>query len=489
MLNSKHSKKIAISFALVLGLMLVMMVFDLSRMHTMQSKLDSIVKEHAVKANLMVKMRHGIYERQVSLRNILLMNDVFDRDLTKTKFNNFALGIITARNEFASMQLDDEEKNILEEINSSMVRAYNAQISLIDTSIYNEEKIITEDDLQKTFITQEHFIEKLKKMILYQSNGTRKAVMDATESYSEAKRSVFILGGSALLFGSIIAFFIIRLTESQAKDVDEAMSQLEASHLRLEERVRIRTRELADARDDALASNKAKDTFLATMSHELRTPLNIIVGYSELLEEVAGDIDTGSLVDDLQKIQAAAYHQLKLINSLLDISKIEEGQLEITEEDFDVEILIEEINSAAQPLMEKNNNIFTIKCANGIGMMYSDSMRIRQILLNILSNAAKFTFNGKVELNISKENKGDVIVFTIKDTGIGISDEYIESLFDEFTQEDSTTTRKYGGTGLGLSISKKLAKLLNGDITVESRKDIGTCFRLALPIIYVENNK
>lgn len=489
MLNSKHSKKIAVSFALVLGLMLIMIAFDLSRMHIMQSKLDRIVKEHAVKTDLMVTMRHGIYERQVSLRNILLIDDIFERDLAKTKFNSFALDIIVARNKFSSMQLDDEEKSILEEINKSMVKAYNAQVNLIDISIYNEETIITNEDLQKTFITQENFIEKLNKMIRYQSDGTERAVVDATESYSDAKRSVFILGGSALFFGSIIAFFIIRLTESQSKHIDEAMSQLETSHLQLEERVKIRTRELADARDDALASNKAKDTFLATMSHELRTPLNIILGYSELLEEVADDIDTNSLVSDLQKIQTAAYHQLKLINSLLDISKIEGGQLDITAEDFDIEILVGEINSAAQPLMVKNNNKFSIKSENGIGMMFSDSMRIYQILLNILSNAAKFTFNGEIELNISKTNNGDDIIFKVKDTGIGISEEYIGSLFDEFSQEDSTTTRKYGGTGLGLSISKKLAKLLNGDITVESSKDVGTCFLLTLPVIFVENKK
>jgi len=487
MLNSKHSKKIAISFALVLGLMLIMIIFDLSRMYIMQSKLDSIVKGHTVKANLMMTMRHGIYERQVSLRNILLLNDVFERDAAKTKFNSFALDIITARNEFASMQLDAREKVILAEINDSMAKAYKAQLSLIDTSIYNDEKIITKEDLQKTFVTQEHFIEKLKKMIRYQSAGTKKAVMDANKSYSEAKKSAFILGGGALLLGCFIAIYIINLTESQSKDVDKAMSQLETSHLQLEERVKIRTRELAEARDDALASNKAKDTFLATMSHELRTPLNIIVGYSELLEEVAGDIDTDNLINDLKKIQAAAYHQLKLINSLLDISKIEKKQLEITAEDFDVEILIKKVSSAVQPLMVKNNNAFTIKCENGIGMMYSDSMRIYQILLNILSNAAKFTFDGKVELNISKTNKGDIIVFNIKDSGIGIAKEYIGSLFDEFSQEDSTTTRKYGGSGLGLSISKRLAKLLKGDITVESNKNIGTCFRLTIPVVYIES--
>lgn len=463
-----------------------MIVFDLSRLHIMQSKLDSIVKDHSVKSGLMMEMRHGIYERQVSLRDILLMDDVFKRDEEKNKFDSFALDVILARNKFAAMPLTKEEKILLDEINSTMANAYVPQINLIDFSIYNSDVKITQEELHRTFLSQEKFIDKLKKMIQLESAATQDAVTDAATSYAEAKKSIFILGGSALLFGSLVAFFIIRLTESQAKDVNEAITELEESRERLEERVKIRTKELAYATEEALASNKAKDTFLMTMSHELRTPLNIILGYSELLEEVAENIDTKNLIGDLQKIQAAANHQLKLINSLLDISKIEGGQLEVAAEDFDIEVLVKDINSAVQPLMLKNDNSFVIECSHGIGMMYSDRMRIHQILLNILSNAAKFTTEGSVVLNISKRNNGDEIVFKVTDTGIGISEEYIKTMFDEFTQEDTSTTREYGGTGLGLSISKKLALLLNGDISVESGKNIGSSFSLILPVIYIE---
>lgn len=485
MMIYKHSQKIAISFVIVLGLSLSMIIFDLSRMNIMQSKLDSITKEHSIKSALMMTIRHGVYERQVSLRNVMLMSDPFERDEGKTIFNAHALDVVTARNQFAAMPLNAQEQKVLKEINEAMVKAYKAQVSAIDVSIY-ENKILTKKELQKTFDTQKLFIDKVKKMIALQRNATEKAVRDAEQSYREAKSSVYILGGSALLFGIFVALFIIRLTESQAQEVNNAMLKIEESHNLLEERVEQRTEELAQARDAALSSNKAKDVFLANMSHELRTPLNIILGYSELLEEIAEDEGAKSFIPDLNKIQQAAQQQLALINTILDISKIEEGQFDINAIDFDIEQLLFEIEAAAKPLMSKNNNGFNIICMHGIGMMYSDNMRIRQILLNFLSNAAKFTHDGEVSLSVTKDTKGNEITFEIKDSGVGISSEYMKDMFDKFTQADSSTTKKYGGSGLGLSISKQLSELLNGSITVASEENKGSCFSLILPVIYIE---
>lgn len=455
-------------------------------MNIMQSKLDVIIKEHAVKARLMMEMRHGIYERQVSLRNIMLMEDPFDRDEGKTLFNSYALNIVLARNKFTKMPLSVQERKILTDINSAMVTAYIAQTGLIEASIYNDEEIITEKEILKTFDAQKLFISKINEMVKLQDLASEKAVQDAEESYYAAKSSVYILGGSALLFGIFVALFIIRLTESQAKNVSNAISELENSHELLEERVQTRTEELAHARDAALASNRAKDVFLATMSHELRTPLNIILGYSELLEEIAEENNCKSITPDLNKINKAALHQLELINSILDISKIEEGHLEINAIDFDVETLISEVEEAAKPLMSKNNNTFEIKCTYGIGMMYSDNMRIRQILLNLLSNAAKFTDKGLVVLTVSKNDKKENIEFKVEDNGVGIPEGYMKDLFEKFTQADSSTTRLFGGTGLGLSICKQLSSLLKGEILVTSKDGKGACFTLTLPIIFVE---
>ena len=485
MIISRHSRKIAIGFVIVLGLSLSMILFDLSRMKIMQSKLDVITNEHNLKSNLMMAMRHGIYERQVSLRNIMLQKDSFERDIGKTKFSSYALNILKARNEFAQFPLNEEEVSLLKQINDSMPLAYDAQVNLINKSIYQENEKITQKELDNAFKTQAVFMDKVKQMIRLQVDATRKAEMDAKLSYQAAKNSVYVLGGSALLFGILIATLIIRLTESQAREVKNAMLEIERSNETLEHRVKTRTEELAHARDEALASNKSKDSFLANMSHELRTPLNIILGYSELVEEVAEEEKIKKIIPDLKKIQNAAHQQLSLIDSILDISKIEEGKIEIHAVDFDIEKLLYEIEAAAKPLMSKNNNNFEMNCVHGIGMMYSDNMRIRQILLNLLSNAAKFTKNGNVSLNISKEQKGDEIKFEVRDDGIGISESYMMDVFKKFTQEDSSTTKKYGGSGLGLSISHQLCSLLNGDLSVKSEEGKGTCFTLILPVIYV----
>ena len=482
---SKHSKKISISFVIVLGLSLAMIIFDLSRMKIMQSNLDVIINEQNVKSALMMTIQHGIYERQVSLRDIMLMDDPFERDEAKMEFSQYAVDILTARNKFKAMLLNEKEKKVLSEIQDEMILAYQARTKLIDTSIY-QDKITTKEELQKVFLSQERLMNKVKEMIALQKSATEKAVHDAEKSYSEAKFSVYILGGSSLLFGLFVAIFIIRLTDSQTRSVKEAMSEIEESHRLLEERVHNRTKELSKVKDEALRSNKAKDDFLATMSHELRTPLNIILGYSELLSEIAEEDGYKSLIPDLNKIEHAAHHQLKLVNSLLDISKIEEGKIEINPIDFDVEKLLLEINHAAKPLMAENNNTFEIKCMHGIGMMYSDNMRLKQILINLIGNAAKFTNEGHVSLNVTKDLKSEKITFKVQDSGIGISKNYIVDVFEKFTQADSSTTRKYGGSGLGLSISKKLSHELNGELIVESEEGNGSCFTLTLPIVYIE---
>lgn len=482
---SKQSQRIAISFGVVLGLSLIMVSFDLSRMQIMQSKLDSIIKEHNVKSLLMGTMRNGLYERQIRLRNIMLLQDAFERDAAASSFNRDEVKVVTARNKFLKMTLSEKEKKLFQEIAFAMKIAYRAQAKLIEESIYNEDKEITQEVIKLAFAPQKQVMKKVTEMIALQTNATTKAVQDAEESYKEAKSSIYILGGSTLFLGIIVTILVLRVTESQDRDVKQAMSKIEESRHQLEERVQKRTVELALARDVALASNKAKDDFLANMSHELRTPLNIILGYSELLAEIAREEDGTEYIADLIKIQNAAHQQLELINSILDIAKIEEGQLDINPVDFDVERLLSEIDEATKPLMAKNNNTFKLNCMHGIGMMYSDNMRVRQILLNLLSNAAKFTKEGIVTLNVSKNESGDEIQFAVQDEGVGISENYMDDLFKKFTQADSTTTRKYGGTGLGLSISKQLSNQLNGDITVTSSEGSGSCFTLTLPIIYV----
>lgn len=244
--------------------------------------------------------------------------------------------------------------------------------------------------------------------------------------------------------------------------------------------------ELALARDEALEANRAKSRFLATMSHELRTPMNAIIGYSEMLQEDAEEKQLPEFTEDLQKITQSGKYLLGLINEILDLSKVEAGKIEIHLEEFDVLDMIKHVSTTIAPLVEKNKNTYNVNCAENLGSLFADITRVRQMLINLLSNACKFTENGNISLNARREfNTADSIdwmVFDIVDTGIGLSPDQIDKVFLEFTQADASTTRKYGGTGLGLSISQRFCRMMGGDITVRSELGKGSTFTIRLPV-------
>jgi PAS domain S-box-containing protein len=240
---------------------------------------------------------------------------------------------------------------------------------------------------------------------------------------------------------------------------------------------------LVRARDAAEAASRAKSAFLANMSHELRTPLNAIIGYSELLEEIAADNDHGEYAEDLRKVQTAGKHLLSLINGILDLSKVEAGRMDVMVDEFDVTDTLQELLETLRPLAEGRQNVLTLQVDPSVGTMRSDLTKVRQILFNLLSNANKFTADGSVVLGGRRfaENGRDWIEFTVQDTGIGIAPDQAEHLFQDFTQADASTTRKYGGTGLGLAISRRFCQLLEGEITLTSASGEGSTFKVRLP--------
>jgi signal transduction histidine kinase len=279
------------------------------------------------------------------------------------------------------------------------------------------------------------------------------------------------------------AKIIARAFNQMIAAINERDRELKDHNILLEKRVRERTIELAEARDKAIEANKTKSRFLANMSHELRTPLNAIIGYSELLMEEAIEEENHSIYGDLHKVKESGVHLLSLINNVLDLSKIEAGKMDLYIEEFCIHTMIQNVQSVVDPLAKKNNNNLHIICPPNVGLMRSDETKIKQSLLNLLSNACKFTKDGVVALVVSPHIIGgkEGISFCVSDQGIGMSPSQISNLFKEFTQADSSTTREYGGTGLGLAISRRFAEMMGGDISVESVEGEGSVFTMILP--------
>jgi len=249
----------------------------------------------------------------------------------------------------------------------------------------------------------------------------------------------------------------------------------------------IYTLELTRAKEAAEAANITKSQFIANVSHELRTPLNAIIGYSEMLQEDAVDFGEEGFISDLQKIHTAGRHLLGLINDILDISKIEAGKMDIYTETFDVQLLLDEVVITVQPLVSKSGNTLLIEYGDNLSEMHADLTKIRQSLLNLLSNASKFTEKGVITLSVKRhslipgDKRSDWFEFRITDTGIGMTDTQKRKLFQAFTQVDASTTRKYGGTGLGLAITKRFTEMMGGNISVESELGRGSTFKIRLP--------
>jgi signal transduction histidine kinase/CheY-like chemotaxis protein len=305
------------------------------------------------------------------------------------------------------------------------------------------------------------------------------------------------LGGHLLAQGLGVAMIFIYTTvfswqsHGQAQRVVRVAKQLEAQSIEVQRNSALleeRTHQLELARDAAEAANASKSQFLANMSHELRTPLNAIIGYSDLLIEEAEELDAQDLVPDLDKIRSSGKHLLGLINDVLDLSKIEAGKMDLYLETFEVRPVLEAVASTVEPLIGKNGNTLRLDWDENLGTMRADITRIRQILLNLLSNASKFTERGTITLEARRHGSesGEQMSFAVRDTGVGMTEEQLGRLFQAFAQAEASTSAKYGGTGLGLAISRKFAEMMGGDIAVTSRPGSGTTFTVRLPVVVPE---
>lgn len=287
-------------------------------------------------------------------------------------------------------------------------------------------------------------------------------LVTATRRVSEGEIAVRLAENRQDEFGSLAKFF------------NQMLARLESNQ-----------RELAVALEEAETANRAKSAFLANMSHELRTPMNAILGYSEMLEEDATSAGHHEYVGDLKRIRASGAYLLSLINDILDLSKIEAGKFELYPERFEIAPLMEDVMLTVKPLIERNENTGELHVGRGVAGILTDMTRLRQILFNLLSNAAKFTHRGHIKFDaeyVLGDSDQPSIAFHVEDTGIGIEPQKLANLFEDFTQADASTTRKYGGTGLGLSISRRFAGLMGGKLSVVSQPGRGSRFTVVLPL-------
>lgn len=480
----RNSKYITIGFIVVLALMVVLIGIGLYRMKAMQSSLDVITKQQNRKTMLLNVMRTGVQRRRMGVSTMLLSNDLFEQEDERVNISRYAMQVVNARDALAKMKMSNTERQAFEKIVAAMKEAYPLLISLVDKLLTSTDIKLLEKQRQKSVAAQKRLVGRIDDLEGIQHQETDLAVKKAEQYYKDTSSVMLTLGALALLLGAMVMLLVQRITRAQQQLTAKAMQDLKESHDYLERRIADRTADLAVARDDALAASEAKSRFLANMSHELRTPLNAIIGYSELLQEEAEERSYDECVSDLKQIRSAGKHLLSLIDNVLDLAKIESGKIEMHYEDFDIKTMVEEIAATVQPLMQKKQNTLQLVCPDDIGKMHADIVKIRQSLFNLLSNASKFTDKGEIVFRVARHkraNQEEWIIFDIQDSGIGLSQDQADKIFLEFTQADSSTTRRYGGTGLGLVISKRFCEIMGGQIDVSSRLGEGSTFTICIP--------
>jgi len=485
-------KTIILGASTILLLMFILIVSGISLIKVSHQRVDVIIDGYYVKISHLSALRDTARERAISLHRIFLLTDEFERGDEIQNFYSLAGDFIQSREYLDNIPMDVEEQEAYAKIISRVQIGGQLQLDTVEKVLAGEINWAHSLLIDKVLPAQDEVMGNISAMLQLMGARVDEAAHDVSNFYHKAVMLMSIIGGAIFLLSGYIVYYVVsKISRIEAESANRAEKladtnkELVSLTENLEGMVESRTHELADARDHAVSANKAKSTFLANMSHELRTPMNAILGYSEMLIEEAEDVGQDDFVPDLKKINQAGTHLLSLINDVLDLSKIESGKMEAFAEDLDVGALIDQVAGTVQPLMSKNNNQLIIKRGEQLCHAHQDHTKMRQSLLNMLSNAAKFTHEGTITLQVERkpQTDGEWLVFSVTDTGIGIPADKLEHVFEEFSQADSSTTRDYGGTGLGLPISRRFCIMLGGDLTVRSSAGEGSTFTMQVPVL------
>jgi signal transduction histidine kinase len=485
---ARVQSKLLVAFLAITGLLVALGAVGLQGLREVNGRTEELIKLQR-KIEAYRQVQHDTTSQLYSVSSAMVSSDDRTLDSTLRQLNQF--GYDVDRLQFIAK----DEAELLEQFRQDYDRFVAIVTQVVELIRAGKTAEAKETQLQQATPLADR-LERLTNQLVNKAEADMVAGIDAsTQAYGTAQWIVaaFAIGSIALALalGYVFSWSLV----GPVKEIATRLNQIAAGdftqHVQVSNRdelgalaadVNRMSDELGRLYRELETFSQNKSQFLSSMSHELRTPLNAIIGLSEMLVSNPGRFGVEKAVEPLKRVNRAGTHLLGLVNQVLDLSKIEAGKLELSPESVALEPLIDEVIGTARQLAEQNKNRLVVDAEQNLGVLTVDPMRLRQILLNLLSNACKFTKQGDVTLRARKVTDGrDFIAFTVVDTGIGMTPEQLDKLFQEFSQAEASTAKKYGGTGLGLAITRKLARMMRGDVTVTSEPGKGSTFTVRLP--------
>lgn len=460
---SKSRRSLIIGFAAIIGLMGFLVIFRSHELKVTKDHIDQIAKNHLTKINLVVEMRSAAHERTLALQRMLLQTDPFVRDEEWIRFNRYGAEFARARLHILSMNLTQREKTLLDYQGNVTSKAQTSQRRVVE--LLNAEKFdqAREVLLRSVIPNKEQVINQLNTFYHYQETEAEKIARETSELYREMRSLIVVVSVVAVLLGIAIAVYIVRRTTTTESALSNAYESIQKQ-------------------------SAEKSQFLADVIDEYRSPLNSLMQYSDAIAtNVRKNKDTSKeFLSDVIKIQNACHHLNGLTSEIIGLTNVEAGKISLSVQDLDIYEFINDVADQFRPIAAKNNNQIDIQCPRHIGFMETDPPKLQQILFNLLANACKYTEFGLVTLNVKYDNtrgngKKRWITFSVIDTGIGISPEKVDKIFNAIPNISRPINKHQEDSGLNLAISRRLCHMMGGDILINSEPGMGSVFTVKLP--------